>query len=209
MPLNPLYMKKVETNIYTLLDHLKIRKAMYLGNHYNFHSLDAFVSGFTMAASDRQLELNSCPNFGYFSTWLLGHLDKHYGLSGGWHWQITNRTKNDDQKSFDEFFYFLDIFKSSKAYSKSIIIDKSAIEFSKSGSVKRFEIIDGKEIPLDKTPFKIVWTTIDNSTTVWLDYLDKFENFLLGGIWSINSTEAANKLTAEFGNFTSVWTEYS
>jgi len=52
---------------------------MVLGNEYNFNSLESFISGFTMAASEGQLELYQYLNFRYFSTWLLGHLDKHFG----------------------------------------------------------------------------------------------------------------------------------
>jgi hypothetical protein len=106
MPLDSPHMQTNQMNIYPLLDHLKVRKAMYLGNDYNFKSLDNFITGFTMAASDGQLQLNDYPHFGYFSTWLLGHLDNHFGLSGGWHWQITNRNPNNDENAFEEFVSF-------------------------------------------------------------------------------------------------------
>ena len=163
LPVMPLDSHHTQTNavdIYTLLDHLKIRKAMYLGNEYNFNSLDSFISGFTMAASDGQLELNEYPNFRYFSTWLLGHLKTHFGLAGGWHWQIKNRNPNDDTKAFEEFFEFLEVFKMSKVASKSIIVDKDAIEFSKSSGVTRFNIVDGESIPFEDRPNKILWMDI-------------------------------------------------
>lgn len=84
-------MEKNQPNIYTVLEQLKIRKAKYLGNDFTFKSLDSFILGFTMAASSRQLQMKGYPEFGHFSTWLLGHLKSHFGLSGGWHWQIANR----------------------------------------------------------------------------------------------------------------------
>jgi hypothetical protein len=78
-------------NLYEILEALEKRKAMYLGNDYTFHSLYNFVTGFTMAAQDVQFEKPDIPNFTYFSTWIIDHLDQHYGLPGGWHWQINNR----------------------------------------------------------------------------------------------------------------------
>lgn len=182
---------------------------MYLGNDYNFNSLDSFISGFALAASEKQLELNDCPNFRFFSTWLISHFDKHYGLSGGWHWQIKSRYPNDDKKSFDEFFCLLHIFKGSKTHSKSIIIDKEALEGSESGSVKPYTTTDGKEKELNTSPFKIIWKTIDNSTAVWLDYLDETGNYLHRDIWRIDKAEALTSLAAEFGTFTNSWIEVS
>ena len=180
---------------------------MYLGNGYNFNSLDSFLTGFTIAASDGQLQLNDYPNFRYFSIWLLGHLDIHFGLAGGWHWQIINRNPNNDEKAFEEFFTFLEVFKSSKTHTKSIIVDKEAIKFKKASNIKSSKIIDGMEIPPDETPFKIIWTTIDNSTTAWLDYIDKNGKLISGGTWRINADEVTNDLVAEFGCLKNDWVE--
>jgi hypothetical protein len=207
MPLDSHHTQRTPVNIYTLLDHLKIRKAMYLGNEYNFNSLNNFITGFTMAASDGQLESKEYPNFTYFSTWLLGHLKKHFGLSGGWHWQIKNRNPNDDTKAFEEFFEFLEVFKMSKASSKTIIIDKEALEFSKSSGVKRFNIVDGESIPLEDRPYKISWTTISNSSTVWVDYLDQMDEHINAGFWRTTSKEAMKDLVREFGKFKNNWVD--
>jgi hypothetical protein len=177
---------------------------MYLGNGYTFSSLDSFITGFTIAAADEQLELNNYPNFRYFSTWLLGHLDSNFGLSGGWHWQIANRNPNNDDNAFIEFFSFLAIYKSSKTHSKYIIVDKGAAEHSKD-HVKRSRVIDGKELISDKTPFKIIWTKIDNSTTVWIRYFDQNGNAISIDTWHINPDEALNTLSAEFGLFKNDW----
>ena len=182
---------------------------MYLGNGYNFNSLESFICGFTMAASDVQLQTSDLPNFGYFSTWLLGHLDKHFGLSGGWHWQISNRNPNNDEQAFEELFSFLEVFKASKTHSKSITVDKEALDFNKTSMIKRFEIIDGESVPIEEKPFKIVWTTIDNSTTVWLDYLDQNGNAVFAGLWTTSAEEALKKLKDEFGSFKSIWTDHN
>jgi hypothetical protein len=205
MPFDSPLMQTDKMNIYSVLDHLKIRRAMYLGNGYNFRSLDSFINGFTMAASDEQLELNDYPNFGYFSTWLLGYLDTHFGLAGGWHWHISNRNPNNDEKAFEEFFNFLEIFKTSKTHSKSVVVDKDALEFNKTSNIKRFNLINGEEASIKEKPFKIVWTTIDNSTTVWLDYIDKNNNAVFAGIWSLSADEATKNLADEFGSFKNNW----
>lgn len=203
------HMKTNKTNIYPLLNHLKLRKAMYLGNSFNFNSLESFISGFTMAASDEQMETNDFPNFSYFSTWLLGHLDKHFGLSGGWYWQISNRNPNNDKKAFEEFFTFLEVFKASKIHSKFITVDKEALEFNKTSGIKRFDIIDGETVPIKEKPYKIVWTAIEKSTTVWLDYLDQNGDIIYAGLWTISADEALKNLTDEFGLFKNEWTDYN
>ena len=206
MPFDSPNMQINNTNIYPLLEHLKLIKAMYLGNDYNFKSLDSFICGFSMAASDGQLQTNDFPNFSYFSTWLLGHLKNHFGLSGGWHWQISNRNPNNDEKAFEEFFSFLEVFKASKTHSKTITVDKDALEFNKTAIIKRFEIIDGESVPIEENPFKIIWTSIDNSTTVWLDYFDQTGDTVYAGLWTISADEASKNLADEFGSFKGSWT---
>ncbi|MBI5372817.1 MAG: hypothetical protein HZA79_12415 [Sphingobacteriales bacterium] len=209
MQISSLHMQTNQTNIYQLLDHLRVRKAMYLGNDYNFKSLDNFIGGFTMAASDEQLQLNDYPNFSYFSTWLLGHLQAHFGLSGGWYWQITNRNPNNDENAFEKFFSFLEVFKTSKTHSKSINVDKDAIEFNKTSNIKRFETTEGESFSVEEKPFKIIWTTIDNSTTVWLDYLDQNGNATFSGLWTISADEASKNLANEFGSFKNNWKNHN
>jgi len=180
---------------------------MYLGNGYTFSSLDSFINGFTMAASDRQLEYKGYPNFKYFSTWLLGHLDVNFGLSLGWHWQITNRSENNDEKAFEDFFNFLEIFKLSKVHSKVIVVDNDAVEFNGTSAVKTFEMINGKRVRPNQKPLKIKWTTIDNSNTVWLDYIDKNDKAIFLGDWTTSADAATEKLVKEFGFFKNCWTE--
>jgi hypothetical protein len=189
-------------NIYQLLELLKVRRAMYLGNDCTFGSLHNFISGFVMAASDEQLQQNDSPSFKYFNTWLLGNLERHFGLSGGWHWQITNRQPKNDEKAFEDFFMFIDIFKQSKIHSKFITLDKAALEFNNSFNVKRGK---GEVVLNEKKPLKIVWTTIENSTTVWLDYIDLIGNPIGEGNWIINESEAFEKITDEFGVLKNNW----
>jgi hypothetical protein len=147
-------MEKNQPNIYTVLEQLKIRKAMYLGNDFTFKSLDSFILGFTRAASSKQLQMKGYPDFGYFSTWLLGHLKSHFGLSGGWHWQITNRHPGDDAWAFEEFFYFLEMFKSSLVYKKYVIVDRDAVDYSKRSGERSAMVVNGKNTLFDQTPLE-------------------------------------------------------
>lgn len=191
-------------NLYDILEALEKRKAMYLGNDYTFSSLDNFVTGFIMAAQDGQLEKPQFPNFTYFGTWIIGHLDQYYGLSGGWHWQIHNRNLNDDQKAFQEFFYFLDIFKNSKVTSKILVVDQQAIQFSIDSQVSHYSVNEKKHELVEKKPFKIRWIQISNSTTVWIEFLDKNSDSI-SEHWYLNQADATNALEQEFGRLKNDW----
>ncbi|MBS1661765.1 MAG: hypothetical protein JST68_12030 [Bacteroidetes bacterium] len=170
-------MQKNQPNIYTILNHLKVRKAMYLGNDFTFQSLDSFISGFAMAASSSQLQAEGYPDFSYFNTWLLGHLKNHSGLGGGWYWQISNRHPNDETEAFDEFFDFLDVFKGSLTHKKCVIIDN--------------------DMAVNPKPSKVIMTKIDHSTTVWLEYVDDNGNEIFTDEWFINQEEAMNSLKSK------------
>lgn len=193
-------MQIAPVNIYPLLDNLKLRKAMCLGNDYTFQSLESFIHGFTIAASAEQLQLHPHPAFHYFSTWLLGHLKEHFGLTGGWHWQITNRNPGNDEKAFEEFFAFLDVFKNSIAHATSVRIDEEAREFYKTSGIRKYQVVDGKQTPSLEIPHHIIWTTIENSATVWLEYQDEEGMPIWSWDWYVNAREATAKLKAEFGS---------
>lgn len=192
-------MKADKINIYSLLDNLRIRKGMYLGNDYNFSSLKSFLSGFMMASSEDQLKLDNYPNFEYFNIWLLGHLNSHFGLGGDWYWQISNRNPNDDEKHFEEFFIFLEKFKSSKVKKKLLIVDIDFIKIKNQNYVRMYKSADGNTIHLNDIPSKIIWTTIENSTTIWTDFYNSDDEEIFGEIWHINADNAIKALESEFG----------
>jgi len=168
-------------NIYELLEHLEKRAALYLSNNYTFQSLDAFITGFGMGCSKSQLETKDYNNFADFNIWILGHLPEHYGHSGGWHWQISNRNQNDDENAFKEFFEFLKIFKSAKRKVEKIEIQK--FEFEKieyntktNTEIKKLELVDSVQ--------KI---TMEHSKTIWIEGFDK--NQLTYEGWCITENE--------------------
>jgi len=189
---------KILDNIYVILDEMQKRKAMYLGNDYNFQSLESFVYGYQLAASDQHLEQSGAPNFGYFNTWILGHISEHYGLSGGWFWQIRNRNLNDDAKAFDDFFDLLSVFKKSGIYFKKAIVNARARDFSITGPVKRY--VGSNFDEPDQVPHSIRWTRIGNSTTTWISFLDA-TNKVFSESWYENEKEATNALDSEFGGY--------
>ncbi|SDE79950.1 hypothetical protein SAMN05216464_109237 [Mucilaginibacter pineti] len=185
-------------NIYCIFDELEKRKAMFLGNGYTFQSLESFTTGYLLAANKQQLEQPDTPNFGYFSTWLLGHIDENYGLAGGFFWQISNRNLNDDIKAFDDFFYLLRVFKTSVINTKSTVFNSQARNFSIDGSVKRF--IDQNPDEPPKVPYSVRWISITYSTTIWIEFLDE-NNKVFNETWYLNPKEAKDALEKEFGGY--------
>ena len=152
-----------KTNLYEILAHLEKRKAMYLGNDYTFHSLDSFITGFGMGCDIDQLETEQFNNFSDFNIWILGHLPEHFGQSGGWYWQISNRNPNDDENAFKEFFEFLEIFKSAKKKKEKIEVEK--FEFEKSEYNTKTKVETNK-IEIVDTVYKV---TIEQSKTIWIE----------------------------------------
>lgn len=194
-------MARIKQNIYDILKHLENRRALYLGNNHDFNSLDAFIAGFTIAASDEQLVANNYPPFDLFSVWLLGHLDKHYGLSGGWNWQLMQRNPGNEEKAFYDFFSFLEIYKNSTTSKKAINLTKSATEhYNLFQKVNMSYSRDGVAVVKDiKEIVKVIWTSFNNSTTILLNYYDKNDRICQDS-WELNSDEATERLSKDFGS---------
>ncbi len=152
-----------KTNLHEILAHLEKRKAMYLGNDYTFHSLDSFITGFGMGCDINQLETEQFNNFSDFNIWILGHLPEHFGQSGGWHWQISNRNPNDDENAFKEFFEFLEIFKTAKKKKEKIEVEK--FEFEKSEYNTKTKVETNK-IEIVDAVYKV---TMEHSKTIWIE----------------------------------------
>jgi hypothetical protein len=132
-------------------------------------------------------------------------LKRHFGSAGGWHWQISNRNPTDDAAAFEEFFCFLEVFKDSVTHKKYVIVDETAVKFSKGSGVTRRLVVNGAEGPVMQAPSKIILTTIDNSTTVWLDYIVENDDVNSTDSWFISLDEAMDRLKGEFGCFQNEW----
>lgn len=114
-------------DIYDLLVELKKRPGMFLGNGYNFQSLSSFITGYLFGRGDKELSKEPYNDFGYFNTWIVGHLSDRYS-SLGWYWFISERNPNDDEKAFAEFFEFLEVFKNSKKSVSELGLGKEMLE---------------------------------------------------------------------------------
>jgi len=150
-------------NLYEILEHLEKRKAMYLGNEYNFHSLDTFIAGFGIGCDRNQLETEMFNNFSDFNIWILGHLPEHFGQSGGWHWQISNRNPNNDKNAFKEFFKFLEIFKIAKRKKEKIEIEKFEFNISKYNTDNKVET---NKTEIVDSIYKV---TMEHSKAIWIE----------------------------------------
>ncbi|WCO00269.1 hypothetical protein [Psychroserpens ponticola] len=180
-----------KTNLYEILEHLEKRKAMYLGNEYTFHSLDAFITGFGIGCDRNQLETEQFNNFSDFNIWILGHLPEHFGQSGGWHWQISNRNPNDDENAFKEFFKFLEIFKTAKKKKEKIEVDK--FEFDKSEFNTKTKVEINKRVIVDSV-YKVA---MEHSKTIWIEGYSK--NKLTYERWCLTEKEF-DKIISDFGD---------
>jgi len=174
------------SSIYDLLEHLEKRRAMYLGNNYTFQSLDAFITGYTIASNENQLETEQYNNFYDFNPWILGHLPEHFGQSGGWHWQISNRNPNNDEKSFNEFFEFLEIFKTASKKIEKVKIEKFEFETTEYHSdsekyIQKKEIIDS-----------IHKIRMEYSKTIWIQGFN--QNKMVYKNWAISENEYETRI---------------
>jgi hypothetical protein len=193
-----------DVNLYEILDQIKIRKAMYLGNDYTLLSLDNFIRGFTIASRPNQLIKENSPSFGFFSTWLLGHINKNFGSSGGWYWQIHNRNTGKVEDAFNDFFDLLEKFKDSKFLIKKILVDDKARLYNrKTSPIKRYYGGVENENRLN-VPNEIIWSSLTNSKTIWIDQLDEHGNNISSS-WYLTSKEAKKVLADEFGEFENKW----
>lgn len=174
-------------NLYEILEHLEKRKAMYLGNEYTFHSLDAFITGFGIGCDREQLETEQFNNFSDFNIWILGHLPEHFGQSGGWHWQISNRNPNNDENAFKEFFEFLEIFKTAKKEKEKIEVEK--FEFEKSEFNTKTKIEVNKREIVDS----IYKVTMEHSKTIWIEGYN--QKRLTYDRWFLSENEYKNAIT--------------
>jgi len=122
------------TDIYELLDALRKRPGMYLGNsgRSSFNTLIAFVTALEFA----NLEKGS-PSFWGFSRWITGRVD---GMSTSmpWYW-MEHEWGN--EKAFEMFFELLDEYRTCKSIClcRAIIREHKPKFFALSSDGKRIE----------------------------------------------------------------------
>lgn len=92
-------------SIYDILDDLRARPGLYLGNLYITNplgSLQAFLIGLSFAELDA-----GEPSFWGFSRWVTGYVD-HMSTSLPWDWLDDHRGH---EQSFEDFFTYLDTYR--------------------------------------------------------------------------------------------------
>lgn len=178
--------------LYDLLEHLEKRKAMYLGNNYNFQSLDSFLCGYSCAADYEHLESDGYNNFSKFNIWLLGHLPEHFGASGGWHWQLKNRNPHNELKAFEEFFYFLEIFKQAKNDISFIKIEPTPYSQSLLNLKAKVDTIQSENIE------KLKVTRLEKSTTIWMESVSESDSESFYNSWFLTENEFEEELKNRF-----------
>ncbi|BDD08911.1 hypothetical protein FUAX_13430 [Fulvitalea axinellae] len=172
--------------VYELLEALKKRPAMFLGNEYTFDTFNAFMSGYLLFRERDDLKSEEYNDFFDFNYWLLGHIPEHFGQAGGWHWQIKNRNKGNDQNAFREFFEFLDLFKVAKR--KREIIEIEPFHFV----VSTYNADHEKESEKHVTVSEIHKVTMEYTKTIWMEGYSEGEKVL--EIGCLNETEFIKEL---------------
>jgi hypothetical protein len=175
------------TNIYDLLDQVQQRPAMYLGNGYTGHSLQAFVMGFTLAASESQLIKGPYPDFGYFNTWALGHLGKQQESTAGWYELLQEIFPTNDAQVCKAFFDMLDVFRRSGVFVNTMLVDPKALETGYPDAVTH-----------------IRRTVIGNSSTVWMEWLNR-DQVVLKDTWHCDAEVAGRVLQQTFEHVRKNW----
>ena len=93
------------SSAYDILDSLRDRPGMYLGDRYERNQFDlfqAFLTGLSLAELD-----GGNPSFWGFSRWVTGYVD---GMSASCPWGWLEARRGQEQ-SFKDFFLYLDVYR--------------------------------------------------------------------------------------------------
>lgn len=96
-------------NIYTIIDQIRPRPAMYLGR-LSVTSLENFLSGYAIALQEFNIEMTETPSFYDFHDWVAMKLG-YYESTGGWCRMLLEAENQDEEKALERFFLYLDEFR--------------------------------------------------------------------------------------------------
>jgi hypothetical protein len=117
-------------NLYDILTDIEKRPAMFLGNGFDLKSLDNFILGFMYGGGKLSNPKSHYPDFSLFTNWLGGMLKINSEKSAAnWSWLLKEKFK-DDKKTFMNFFYYLNIFKSAEPIAYIIPIKTANIDYA-------------------------------------------------------------------------------
>jgi hypothetical protein len=151
-------------DIYNLIDRIRPRPAMYLGEN-SVSLLRAFLGGYMTAAYESQTSfVEENPPFGAFHDWVAMKLG-YFESTSGWANMLLAAENGDETKALERFFVYLDDFKQRQA--KVILW-----AIPESGKSWRYNIVDGKkvEFPL---PALVQIVKYEEGEAVFIKYLDK------------------------------------
>lgn len=100
-------------NIYELIDKIRLRPALYIGNH-SVTRLNSFLHGYVCALHDFKIEMTEKPQFHNFHDWVAMRLNRYEGTSG-WCNMLLKAENGDEEKALERFFVYLDEFKQRQA----------------------------------------------------------------------------------------------
>lgn len=123
-------------DIYSLLEKMKVRPGMYLGNS-KISSMDNFLNGFNFAEMITGKRLKKeFPPFWYFHEWVMDKY-KYNESTAGWKNIILTENENNEEKALQIFFDMIEEFKT--LYPKKILkakLNPKNIEFHNSDKCK-------------------------------------------------------------------------
>lgn len=151
-------------DIYNLIDRIRPRPAMYLGEN-SVSLLRAFLGGYMVAAYEcEESFVEECPPFSDFHNWVAMKLD-YYESTSGWANMLLKAENGDEAKALERFFVYLDDFKKREAK----VILWAVPEPKKNW---RYQIIDDVRIDLPY-PALIQIVKYEEGNGVFVRYFDK------------------------------------
>jgi len=177
--------------LYTLLEEIRKRPKMYLGNDCSFSTLFGFIKGYQIGSGSRY----SIPNeknsnkFYVFNSWLKGHIPNLEMTSMGWYGIIKERNPDDDKNAFLEFFSFLEVFKNDK-------IERTTYKTKPQLLTQHYVDLNNIEQKLEFTIDRIDKLKFEKSKVIWVEY---YENSLkVSTDICFNSLEWKNRVENKF-----------
>lgn len=138
-------------DIYKILDFIKSRPAICLGNDFRMTDLNNFITGYYLGGGKTYSKQDNIPDFHFYTNWLAGILKiKYEGISQNWSWLLKDKFKT-DKLAFDKFFYYLEKFKKSAISYSKLDLTEAQINYCIINQTNALWCIEGN---IDKNYFK-------------------------------------------------------
>jgi len=173
MPNNKFYIN----NIYDLIEKIKSRPAMYIGDN-KISSFRSYIDGYSSALKIHGIKFESTfPPFWYFHEWVMQKYNWRESTTG-WNNIILKENNYDDEKSLTIFFELFDEFKTLKPISaEQIKLTKKNISFYH----KNCQMMDGNGNPIYENAEEIFLIKFSPNLGFYFFMIDK--NKIQGTSW--------------------------